>query len=377
MKQLFTITLLLAAVAGLFSACEHADATAGKPVKEPLIGDSTMQLLTIDTARVRNIDDEVKLSGEVSFDENKVVKVYPFSSGQVLAVNVSIGDYVKAGQTLAVIKSADIAGTYADLSSAGNDVAIAKRSMENAESLYKNGISSEKEYIEAKENYNKAVSGANKIREQLRINGGGKTNADGTYVIAAPRSGYVVEKLINPGNFIRSDNNSNMFTIGDISDVWIWANVYETDVPKVKEGYTANVTAIAYPDSVFEGRVDKVNEVLDPVTKVMKVKIVLPNKAGLLKPEMFANVTISNTEKKTMISVPASALIKDNQKSFVVVFVDKENASIREVTVQKVVNGCAYIADGLQADEKVITQNQILIYKKLQDLSNSNAVTEK
>jgi cobalt-zinc-cadmium efflux system membrane fusion protein len=92
---------------------------------------------------------------------------------------------------------------------------------------------------------------------------------------------------------------------------------------------------------------------------------------------MFANVTISNTEKKTMISVPASALIKDNQKSFVVVFVDKENASIREVTVQKVVNGCAYIADGLQADEKVITQNQILIYKKLQDLSNSNAVTEK
>jgi cobalt-zinc-cadmium efflux system membrane fusion protein len=377
MKKVFTLTMVLAAVAGLFTACDHADATAGKPMKEPLIGDSTMQLLTIDTARERNIDDEVKLSGEVSFDENKVVKVYPFSSGQVLAVNVSMGDYVKAGQTLAVIRSADIAGNYADLSSAGNDVAIAKRSMENAESLYKNGISSEKEYIEAKENYSKSVSNANKIREQLRINGAGKTHADGTYVIAAPRSGYVVEKLINPGNFIRSDNNNNMFTIGDISDVWIWANVYETDVPKVKEGYTANVTAIAYPDTVFEGRVDKVNEVLDPVTKVMKVKIVLLNAAGLLKPEMFANVTISNTEKKKMISVPASALINDNQKSFVVVFVDKENASIREVTVQQVVNGCAYIANGLQTDEKVITRNQILIYKKLQDLSNSNAVTEK
>lgn len=358
----------------LLNSCNNSDGAPTNSVKEPLITDATMQLLKIDTAQLRNIDDKVKLSGEVSFDDNKVIKVYPFSSGQVLSVNVSIGDYVKAGQTLATIKSADIAGNYSDLSVAGNDVAISKRGMDNAEHLYKNGIASEKEYIEAKENYNKALSNANKIRQQIQINGGGRTAANGTYIVSAPRSGYVVEKLINPGNFIRNDNTSNMFTIGDISDVWIWANVYETDVAKIKEGYTAQVTTLAYPDSVFTGRVDKINEMLDPVTKVMKVKIVLPNKAGVLKPQMFANITISNTEENTMVAVPSSALINDNQKSFVISYVNNNNAAISEVSVLKTSDGYAYISNGLKPGEKVITKNQILIYKKLQDADNGNTV---
>lgn len=372
MKNILALSVVAFAVCSLLPSCDHADANKSEKVETtPLVSDSTMTLLSFDSARIRNIDDEVKLSGEVSFDENKVVKVYPFSSGQVLSVNVSIGDYVKAGQTLATIRSADIAGDYSDLAAAGNDVRIAKRSMDNAEHLFKNGIASEKEYLEATENYNKAMSNAHKIQSQLHINGGGKTNADGSYIITSPRSGYVVEKLINPGNFIRNDNNSNLFTIGDISDVWIWANVYESDVAKVKEGYTASVTTIAYPDTVFTGKVDKLNQVLDPVTKVMKVKIVLPNNGGILKPEMFANIRISNTEGKTMIAVPASAVVNDNQKNYVVVFVNNDDVSIREVTVAKTINGFAYISSGVQEKERVITQNQILIYKKLQDINNS------
>ena len=135
------LLLSMSVLTGMLSSCGNSEPTAAKTGKEPIISDSTMQLLTIDTVLYRNINDEVKLSGEVSFDENKVVKVYPFSSGQVLNVNVSIGDHVNAGQVLATIKSADIAGNYADLSVAGNDVAIAKRTMENAEHLFKNGIS--------------------------------------------------------------------------------------------------------------------------------------------------------------------------------------------------------------------------------------------
>lgn len=373
MKHSFSISIFFF-TAILLLSCSSKDAAPVSNVKQPLISDNTMKLLSIDSVQLRNIDDEVKLSGEVSFDENKVVKVYPFSSGQVLNVNASIGDYVKAGQTLATIKSADIAGNYSDLSITGNDVVIAKRGMDNAEHLYKNGISSEKEYIEAKETYSKAVATANKIREQIQINGGGRTTANGTYLVTAPRSGYVVEKLINTGNFIRNDNNSNMFTIGDISDVWIWANVYETDISKVKQGYTALVTTLAYQDSIFTGRVDKVNEVLDPITKVMKIKIVLPNPNGTLKPEMFANVAISNKETKQMLAVPASAIINDNQKSFVIVYVNNNESAIRQISLLKTANGYAYVSTGLQAGEKVITRNQILIYKKLQDISNSSPV---
>lgn len=363
----YSLTALVAFVALLLIACSNNTDKKDADVKAPLISDSTLKLLTIDSVRFCPVDDEVKLSGEVSFDDNKVVKVYPFSSGQVLGVNVSIGDYVKAGQPLATIRSADIAGNYADLSVAGNDVAISKRAMENAEGLYKNGIASEREYIEARENFNKAVSNERKIKDQIQINGGGRTAANGTYVVSAPRSGYVVEKNINPGNFIRNDNNSNLFTIGDISDVWIWANVYETDVAKVKEGYTAKVTTLAYPDSVFTGKVSEVNQVLDPVTKVMKIKIVLDNKTGSLKPEMFANITICNTSSSRLLAVPAAAVISENGKNYVVVYNNQNDLKVQEIGISKTTGSCAFISSGLQNGQRVITQNQILVYRKLME----------
>lgn len=367
MKKIIFTLIFVITIASLFVCCNGAKADISNKTKEALISDSTMLLLTFDTVQLKNINNEVKLSGLVSFDENKVVKIYPFSSGHVLAVNTSVGDYVKAGQKLATIKSADIAGNYSDLSVAGNDVAIAKRNMQNADHLYKNGISSEKEYEEARENYNKAEGNAHKLRDQIQINGGGRTAANGTYTISAPRNGYVVEKFINPGNFIRNDNNSSLFTIGDISDVWIWANVFETDIAKVKEGYTANVTTVAYPDSVFKGKVDKVNEVLDPVTKVMKIKIVLPNKSGVLKPEMFANVVISNSESKQLPTVPSSAIINENGKNYVVVFNNKNDVKVQEISILKTVGDKTFINAGLQQGQKIITQNQILVYRKLTD----------
>lgn len=377
MKKIFLFAIILIAANSLLSSCTHQNANTVTAAKETIISDSTMQLITIDSAQLRNVDDEVKLNGEVSFDDNKVVKVFTFSSGHVTSVNVSIGDYVKAGQILATIKSADISGNYSDLSIAGNDVTIARRGMDNAEHLYKNGIASQKEYIEAKENYNKAVSNAGKLQTQIQINGGGRTAANGIYTVTAPRSGYVVEKLINTGNFIRNDNNSNLFTIGDITDVWIWANVFESDVAKIKIGYAADITTVAYPDSVFVGKVDKINQILDPVTKVMKIKIVLPNKNNMLKPSMFANISINNTENRKMVTIPQTAVVNDNQKTYVVAYINNNNVSIREIKLLKTVNGYAYVKEGLQQGEKVITKNEILIYKKLQDINNGNAVAEK
>ena len=119
----------------LLNACETKN--ADPPKKEKVcVSDTLQKMIHIDTVRTSNIDDELVLSGEIGFDENKVVKVFPFSSGQVLEVKVSLGDKVKQGQTLAVIKSAEIVGNYSDLSSAERDEAIAKRQMENEESLF-------------------------------------------------------------------------------------------------------------------------------------------------------------------------------------------------------------------------------------------------
>jgi cobalt-zinc-cadmium efflux system membrane fusion protein len=366
-KTLSNTFLVLYGAAWLL-ACNNNEANKAPEKKDKVcISDSLSKIIHVDTAGIANIDDELKLSGEVSFNDNKVVKVFPFSSGQVVEVKVSLGDKVSKGQTLAVIKSADVAGNYSDLSTSGNDVAITKKQMDNTESLYKNGIASEREYIEAKENYNKALAAANKVKEMIAINGGGHTSAGGVYVLTAPMSGYVVEKKISQGGFIRNDNGDNLFTIGDISDVWVWANVYESDISKVKEGYKAKVTTLAYPDSVFTGVVDKVNQILDPVTKVMKIRVRLSNPGMRLKPEMFANIVIENKEGKKTVMIPSEGIVSDNGKNFVIVYHDKCNLELREVSVLKSVAGKVFIASGIKEGELLIGENQVLLFNALKE----------
>lgn len=349
------------------ASCRQKQPEGGEKKDAVCISDSLSAIVRIDTAGISNVDDELKLSGEISFDDNKVVKVFPFSSGQVERVLVSLGDKVSKGQTLAIIKSADVAGNYADLSVAGNEVAIAKKQMENQELLYKNGIASEKDYLEAKTNYEKTLTEATKIRQQININGGGHTSASGEYVIKAPMNGYVVEKKINAGGFIRSDNADNLFTIGDISDVWVWANVYESDIAKVKEGYVAKVSTLAFRDTVFNGVVDKVSQVLDPQTKVMKIRVRLSNNAMLLKPEMFANILIQNKEGKKEVAISTEAIVSDNGKNFVIIYHDKCNLEIKEVTVLKTVGNTAYLSDGLKGGELLVAKNQVLLFNALKE----------
>jgi len=364
MKTSKLYIVIAAALAGLTS-CEEKKTGTMETKQQVCVSDSLAKMITIDTARESSMKNELKLTGEVSFDENKVVKVFPFASGQVMKVNVSLGDKVTQGQVLAVIRSADVAGNYSDLTSARADLAISKRQLEQAEYLFKNGISSERDYTEAKENYNKAVAADSKVREQISINGGGNTNAAGTLIVKAPRSGFIVEQNITSGNFIRPDNSSSLFTISDMKDVWIKANVFETDISKVKVGYAAKITTLAYPDKVFTGKVNNVGSVLDPDSKVMTVRISLANPDMLLKPEMFTNVTISNSEAAQAVAIPATAVVFDSGKNYVVVYNSKCNLQVREVNVIKSVEDTTYLSSGVKPGDKLVSKNQLLLYNAL------------
>lgn len=333
--------------------------------KEPVISDSLSKIISIDTVKFDNIQDELTLSGEIGYDENKVVKIFPNASGQVVSVNVSPGQKVSAGQMLAVIRSADVAGNYSDLKSANSDAAIAQKEFKSADQLYQNGISSEKEFVQAKLQYEKAMNAVNKVHTQIAINGGGKTNAGGSYVVTSPRSGFVVEKNVTAGSFIRNDNGQNLFTISDISDVWVWANVFETDIQKIKVGYPADVTTISYPDKIFHGKIDQISSVLDPSSKAMKVKIVLPNSDNLLKPQMFTKIIISQKQDQKSLVIPSGAIVFDGGKNYVLVYKNNYNVTAQEVQILKQVADKDYIQSGLQVGDRIISKNQILIYNAL------------
>ncbi|BAV07675.1 membrane fusion protein, cobalt-zinc-cadmium efflux system [Filimonas lacunae] len=334
--------------------------------KKFVLSDTMAKMILMDTVRRARIDDALTLSGEISFNENSVVKIFPHSSGQVTETKVSLGDRVERGQVIAVIKSADVAGSYADLSGADADVAIAKRQLDNAESLYKSGISSEKDYTEAKQNYLKAEAAKQKIQSLLSINGG-NSQPGGVYSVIAPISGYIVEKKVNAGSFIRPDMGDNLFTISDLKEVWVWANVFETDIPKVKEGAPVQVSTLAYPGKVFNGKIEKLSEVLDPTNKALRVRITLQNEGLLLKPEMFAKVQVSNIEKDSAICIPTKALVSQNGKDFVVVYNSPSDMQIAPVEIMKTLGDKTYLNSGVTPGQLLVVKNQLLLFEQLQN----------
>lgn len=348
-----------------FSACHEKEKTPVEKQKFTL-SDTMAKMIQLDTVRTSPIDDMLTLSGEISFNENSVVKVFPRSSGQVTETKVSLGDKVNAGQVIAVIRSADVAGNYADLSGAEADVAIAKRQMENAEALYKSGIASEKDYAEAKQNYLKSEAARLKVQSILNINGS-NTRAGGVYNVVAPISGYIVDKQVTAGSFIRPDMADALFTISNLKDVWVWANVFETDIPKIKEGSSVQVTTLAYPGKTFSGKIDKISEVLDPSNKALRVRITLQNDGLLLKPEMFAKVQVSNTENTTATSIPTSALISQNGKDFVVVYNSASDMKVAPVTILKTLGDITYLQDGVTPGQLLVVKNQLLLFEQLQN----------
>lgn len=352
----------------LFAACLFASC---KPHQQAIehnkftLSDTIRHMMVINSVRTCTIDDEVSLNGEISFNENSVVKLFPRSGGQVLQAPLSIGDYVHKGQILAIIRSADIAGSFSDLSSANADLAIAKRQMESAESLLKGGLSSEREYTEAKQQYEKALAERTKVQSAISITGGGNSRAGGEYAITAPINGYLVEKKVNAGAFIRPDAADNLFTISDLKTVWVYANVYEADIPKLKEGFSVRVQVLAYPDKDFYGKVDKVGEVLDPESKALRVRITLDNSGNLLKPDMFARVFVSNKETRTAICIPTQAIVSQDGRQYVVTYQGNDSMDVAEVHILKTVGEHTYLTAGLSPGQQVVTKEQLLIFNQL------------
>ena len=365
MKHIFKIYIIAAM---FFSAIGCSEKKEIKEEKKGFcLSDTAQKMVAIDSVRLCDIEDELQLSGEISFDENKVNKVFPRGSGQVVECKVSLGDKVSAGQVLAVVRSAEVAGSYADLSTAAADIAITKRQMENQESLYKNGIASERELTEAKQNHEKAKAAKHKIEAILHINGGSNTNAGGTYYLTAPIGGYIVEKKVNAGNFIRPDMGDFLFTISDLKNVWVLANVFEADIPKVKEGFAVKVTTLAYPDKEFKGKIEKVSEVLDPTNKALKVRIRLDNPGMILKPEMFTKVMVTNKQNARAICIPKVAVVEESGKTYAISYRNNCDLKVVEVNILKTVGDKTYISKGLQVGDKIITKGALLIYDEFTD----------
>jgi len=328
------------------------------------LSDNMLKTTTTAVAQTQPVKNELSFYGKIMADNNKMIDVYPLVGGNVIKVNVELGDYVKKGQILATIKSTDIADFEKQSLDAKSDLLVAKNSLKVAQELFDGKLNSESDVLQAKSEVNKAQSQLSKVQETYKIY---NIKAGSIYEVTAPISGFIIQKSINQDMLLRNDRSENIFDIAEISEVWAMANINEIDINKVKLGIDADVTTISYPDQVFKGKVDKIFNVIDPETKAMQARIKLKNPGFLLKPDMNANIKLSFKEDKSMIAVPSDAIVFDKSKNFVMVFKDRNNIETRQVEVYRVVGTTTYISSGLEENEKVITNNQLFIYRALNE----------
>ncbi len=358
MTKTTSIILFAIFTSALFFSCKNDPAKEEQKAKF-VISDSLLSTLRIDSVIQCPLVNSITLTGKVSFNEDKVARIFPMVSGNITGVNVELGDHVNQGQTLGIIRSGEMAGYGSDLVTAKTNLLVAKKNLDAAEDMYKSGLMSEKDFITAQEMYKQSESQLKRSGEVLQINGG---NTHGEVVLKSPISGFIVEKQINNNMSIRPDNTNSLFTISDLKNVWVLANVYESNISLVHLGDEANVTTLSYPGRVFHGRIDKILNVLDPTNKVMKIRVVLPNNDYALKPEMFTSVTVLSKTDKQSLCVPASALIFDNSQYFVLVYRSQSDIRITPVQLISSHDGKSYISGGVQEGEKIIGSNVVLIY---------------
>jgi membrane fusion protein, heavy metal efflux system len=353
----FTLFALMAGLAGCSSDATSTTSEAAE--KKPPV--NLLATATVEPVEMALVKNELTLTGKITVNQDKVVKVFPLVGGHIEAIKTDLGAYVTKGQVMAVIRSGDMADLEQQAVTAQSQLAVAQKNLQVADDLTKGGLTSQRELVAAREQLVATKGELNRVNERRKILGGGGS----VYTMKAPVSGFVVEKTAAPGMEIRPDDPENLFTISNLDQVWVMASVYEADISNVHQGDMTKITTLSYPDKIYTGRIDKIFNVLDPESKTMKVRVTLTNPDYKLKPEMFANVSVTYPGRDQRIAIPANALVFDKSRNFVILVNAKNEPMVREVSIFKTIGQTTYLSGGLAAGDKIVTKNQLLVYNAL------------
>jgi len=355
--QAFLVLLLIANLTG----CKDKDtAVEVEPFK---LSDSLLQIISIEEVELRAGRNYLSLNGKVTFETENVVEIFPMFGGNVVEVRAELGDYVKKGEILAVIRSSEVADFQQEEKEANSNIRVAQRNFDMMKDMSESGLASDKDLIEAEAELENAKAQLKRIKEVISIY---NIRDNSEYVIRSPISGFIVEKNISREMQLRSDSDREIFIISKLDDVWVLADVYESDIGKVKHGNDVEIHIPAYPDMRFRTKVDKIYNVLEPESNTLTIRMKLKNENYLLKTGMFTKVFVQYDSGKEMFpAISEGALIFDRNKYFVIV-VAGNDFEIREVEPFHLGVDIS-IKSGLQVGERVVSKNALLIYNEIKN----------
>jgi membrane fusion protein, heavy metal efflux system len=347
----------------LVPACSNgkADAPASKVIEtntDPNVFSITdPRQFPVAPVQVREIQDETSANCVISPDITRSVPVVSLGGGRVVEIKAKLGDYVRKEDVLLLINSPDLTQAFSDYQKFKADEELARKQVARAQLLYDKGAIALADLETAQDNDIKAKADLQAAADRIRVLGGDLNHPGGLLPLRAPISGTIVDQQITGGTGVKSlDNQGALFTIADLSEVWVLCDVYQDMLPRIHLGDTAEISLSGYPGQSYPGKVINISEVLDPTTRAAKVRIELPNPEHVMRAGMYVTAGFRSRQPVERVVVPASAIVHLHDKDWV--YVPEGGGKFRRVALQlgpALSDGTQQVISGLQPNDQVVS----------------------
>lgn len=389
-KKFFTLTLILfVGIAIFISGCNKkespeeekpaAEKKEGHEKEEPsvvILSEEKQKVAGIETARVafESISVPISATAVIELNADRVSKINPRTSGKIVKITVSLGDRVKAGQPLAYFDSPELGQIWAEYLKAKGRVELAGKNLKREETLFERKVSPEKDVLKARQELSEAEADFNLSKERLRLLGVDVTqfetqrnNGDHPLLpLSSPISGAVIEKNVSQGEVVGPEKV--LFTVANLSTLWVVIDIYEKDIPRLKTGMEVKLAVTAFPDKDFRGRISYIGDVVDEKTRTVKARVTVDNSGGLLKPGMFATVSIAAAkvqQVEKVIAIPEEAVLIEGTSRYVFVQIGADRFKRRDITVGRAFGKKLEVTEGLNENDTVAIKGAFILKSEL------------
>ncbi len=307
--------------------------------------------------------EQITVTATIQANQDRLAHVAPRVPGRIVKVSANLGDKVKPGQALALLDSIELGEARSTYLQAASEAEVAQANFARAQRLNADSIIPEKDYLRARAEHEKARAALRAAADRLRMMGVNPGNLTGsTFPLTTPFAGTVIEKNAVLGELATPDQS--LFTVADLSTLWIESDLFEKDLGKVKIGAHATVTLSAYPGEVFKGRLTYISSTMNKETRTVKARVEVPNPDGRLKPEMFATVAIDTGGSAKALLVPEDAVLLLQGQPTVFV-AERGGFEPRAVEVGERAQGYAVLKSGVAAGESVVVSGAYALKARL------------
>jgi membrane fusion protein, heavy metal efflux system len=360
MRVVCLLVLLVGAACGRHDPAEPANAAAAERELTPA------QLSFLKFASVTEVEraDVADVSGTIEFDEERTARLAAPVAGRVAELLARVGDRVDVDAPLVAIESPDVKSAQAEYVRADSDARLAHKGAERAERLRAASAIAEKDYQQALEEARKTAADLDRARAQLERLHLKPGELVSRYLRRAPFAGTVVERRAAVGMEAGTEGSEPLVVVSDLSNVRVNLRLPERQLGLVEPGQPVTVRVDAYAKE-FPGTVAAIGDVIDDATRTVPVRCMVPNLEHLLKPAMFARVTLKAAPGRRLLVLPAGALVSDGRRFEVVVRDAGGGLASREVEIGAEVGGNVQVLAGLRAGEEVVSEGALFAMRQL------------